>query len=245
MAVPDWSGWSARAPGWRHRPSSPVRADLFGDRRGRCGLRGICPTRRRSRPQAAIRVSGESLTTRHQCRRGQGSGSSPFVGRVGEWQGFSSRCSRRRMRPLAERNQQPFDCAAGVRPQCCGGTNAGVGRSRTIAAEGGVRAPPWNIEVVIQVACRPGIFRIFRGPAPNGLFNGLIWPKNGCASTAYAATTRRQLSSPAGQGRHSSRNKKAVFAPSSATLRQQAVRRRSPPAHRSPSRPQWCGLGHE
>ncbi|MGH7186218.1 MAG: hypothetical protein ACREIB_08090, partial [Pseudomonadota bacterium] len=23
--------------------------------------------------------------------------------------------------------------------------------------------------------------------APNGLFNGLIWPKAGCASTAYAA----------------------------------------------------------
>jgi hypothetical protein len=25
-------------------------------------------------------------------------------------------------------------------------------------------------------------------PAPNGLFNGLIWPKAGCASIAYGAT---------------------------------------------------------
>jgi hypothetical protein len=24
--------------------------------------------------------------------------------------------------------------------------------------------------------------------APNGLFNGLIWPKGGCAATAYSAT---------------------------------------------------------
>ncbi|HQS98300.1 MAG TPA: hypothetical protein PK823_17605, partial [Novosphingobium sp.] len=26
------------------------------------------------------------------------------------------------------------------------------------------------------------------GPAPDGLFNGLIWPKVGCASSAYATT---------------------------------------------------------
>ena len=35
-------------------------------------------------------------------------------------------------------------------------------------------------------------------PAPNGLFNGLIWPKAGCASIAYGATAASQLSSPAG-----------------------------------------------
>jgi uncharacterized protein (DUF736 family) len=34
-------------------------------------------------------------------------------------------------------------------------------------------------------------------PLQNGLFNGLIWPKDGCASSAYATTAAR-LSSPAG-----------------------------------------------
>jgi uncharacterized protein (DUF736 family) len=36
-------------------------------------------------------------------------------------------------------------------------------------------------------------------PVPNGLFNGLIWPKIGFASTAYAATAQCQLSSPDGK----------------------------------------------
>src|SRR3546814_17997013 len=35
-------------------------------------------------------------------------------------------------------------------------------------------------------------------PLQNGLFNGLIWPKVGCASIAYAATAASKLSSPAG-----------------------------------------------
>src|SRR3546814_1800855 len=35
-------------------------------------------------------------------------------------------------------------------------------------------------------------------PLQNGLFNGLIWPKVGCASIAYAATAASKLSSLAG-----------------------------------------------
>jgi hypothetical protein len=31
------------------------------------------------------------------------------------------------------------------------------------------------------------LLRLCRSTAPNGLFNGLIWPKTGCASIAYAA----------------------------------------------------------
>jgi hypothetical protein len=41
--------------------------------------------------------------------------------------------------------------------------------------------------------CRCGTAAIFSvicraSTAPNGLFNGLIWPKAGCASIAYDAT---------------------------------------------------------
>ena len=65
--------------------------------------------------------------------------------------------------------------------------------------------------------------------APYGLSDGGIWPKVGCASTAYAATAPWQLIFPWAIA-HSSRGKKVPPSPSSALLRPHGVRRRSPRA---------------
>jgi hypothetical protein len=63
--------------------------------------------------------------------------------------------------------------------------------------------------------------------APNGLFDGEIWPKAGCASTAYAATASLQLSSP-GLSPIPREIKKVSRHRPPLTLRPQGVRRRSP-----------------
>ena len=101
-------------------------------------------------------------------------------------------------------------------------------------------------------------------PAPEGLFNGLIWPKDGCASSAYATTAgpdflplptptpraARDPGSPSFLAQQQSRAcavlrcaAVAILAPSRERDGDpEAMWRRSPPASRSPSRPQWCGL---
>jgi len=73
---------------------------------------------------------------------------------------------------------------------------------------------------------------------PKRSLDGLIWPKAGFASIASAATPVVRLSSPA--RRASSRDKKVSRPTSSAALRPWRVRRRSPPAPWSPSRPRWA-----
>jgi len=54
------------------------------------------------------------------------------------------------------------------------------------------RAPsPVRLVAGLRMAARGiatfSLLRLCRSTAPNGLFNGLIWPKTGCASIAYAA----------------------------------------------------------
>jgi hypothetical protein len=72
---------------------------------------------------------------------------------------------------------------------------------------------------------------------PRGL-DGLIWPKDGCASIAWAATAAVRLSSPGLRPFLASQEKSHRRHP---PLRSgpKGVRRRSPSACRSPSRPRW------
>jgi len=100
------------------------------------------------------------------------------------------------------------------------------------------------VSIAATPVCRCGMAAISplsdrASTAPNGLFNGLIWPKAGFASIAYDATAAS--------------NFHPLPAAPSFLAKQESppllsgpfgVRRRSPPANRSPSRPQWCGLGN-
>src|SRR5262249_36369321 len=82
------------------------------------------------------------------------------------------------------------------------------------------------------------IRHVFSSVASHAASDGLIWPKDGCASIACAATTAVRLSFPwlrpflARQESLSA----AILRCASARRR---VRRRSPSACRSPSRPRW------
>ena len=70
----------------------------------------------------------------------------------------------------------------------------------------------------------------------NGLFDGCIWPKGAVSPRSPMAQQRRQtFPLPAAVIPRGTRK-------SLLCCQGPAVRRRSPPAGRSPSRPQWCGL---
>jgi hypothetical protein len=67
---------------------------------------------------------------------------------------------------------------------------------------------------------------------------GLIWPKDGYASIAYAATAPARLSSP-GLRPFLARQESLSAAVLRCAPARRRVRRRSPSACRSPSRPRW------
>ncbi len=125
--------------------------------------------------------------------------------------------------------------------------------------------PPMLADRVSISGARPHLSVIHPPvPAPDGLFNGLIWPKDGCASSAYATTAgpdfpplptptpraARDPGSPSFLAKQQSRARAVLRCAAVAILtpsRQrdgdpEAMWRRSPSASRSPSRPQWCGL---
>jgi hypothetical protein len=68
--------------------------------------------------------------------------------------------------------------------------------------------------------------------------DGLIWPKDGCASIAYAATAAVRLSSP-GLRPFLAKQESLTVAILRCAPARRRVRRRSPSACRSPSRPRW------
>src|SRR5262245_2952621 len=72
---------------------------------------------------------------------------------------------------------------------------------------------------------------------PRGLY-GLIWPKDGCASIACAATAAVKLSSP-GLRPFLARQESLAAAILRRAPARRRVHRRSPSACRSPSRPRW------
>ncbi|UCI28054.1 hypothetical protein [Mesorhizobium sp. B2-8-5] len=77
----------------------------------------------------------------------------------------------------------------------------------------------------------------------NDLSNGLIWPKDGCASTAYAAMTHREFL-PLGEA-HSSRNQETRAC---AILRFAAVASDAAAVAfglKIAIEAAWCGLGNE
>jgi len=77
-----------------------------------------------------------------------------------------------------------------------------------------------------------------RTGASHVVSDGLIWPKDGCASIAYAATATVRLSSP-GLRPFLAKQESLTVAILRCAPARTRVRRRSPSACRSPSRPRW------
>lgn len=93
----------------------------------------------------------------------------------------------------------------------------------------------WRANGVLCSAAVTGLpryplMRLCQGAAPKRLFDGLIWPKVGFASIAYAAMAPKRLSSPAGCAAipREPRNPPPRHPP--LTLRSHAMPRRSPSA---------------
>ena len=78
------------------------------------------------------------------------------------------------------------------------------------------------------------------GSAPNDLCDGLIWPKDVFASTAWAQQRRHNFLPLSVRGTVIPRGTRKFLLCCQAPVKT-GVRPQSPPASRSPSRPQWSG----
>ena len=134
--------------------------------------------------------------------------------------------------PLADWN--PLEVAGPVRRQ-------GRGVRKQACIRSGVLA--WDARPVFLTGpsgSPRSAFLPCPGSAPNDLCDGLIWPKDVFASTAWAQQRRHNFLPLSVRGTVIPRGTRKFLLCCQAPVKT-GVRPQSPPASRSPSRPQWSG----